>query len=165
MKLWVNGNTRNTSYCHLFTGSFFLKILLGVVALENYLGNNIKFRRTQLGMTLDDVSEKAIRKNGKRVTRPYINSMENGLRNVSLGVIDAIAMALNTTPAHLVAPGLPIEWIADIPDNIREALAKGKNIPVLEVTAETLNEGEFSEQDIQAVFVMLRDLLDRRKQS
>lgn len=61
------------------------------------IGKRIKSLRTKKGMTIDDLASK-LRKNRTTVYR-----YENGdIENLPLGILNPLAEALDTTPAHLM---------------------------------------------------------------
>lgn len=61
------------------------------------IGKRIKFLRTQRGMTIDELAEKL----GKNRTTIY--RYENGdIENLPLDILNPLAEALDTTPAHLM---------------------------------------------------------------
>ena len=61
------------------------------------IGRRIKAIRTQQGLSIDDLA----RKLGKNRTTVY--RYENGdIENLPLNILDSLADALNTTPAHLM---------------------------------------------------------------
>lgn len=61
------------------------------------IGCRIKSLRTRLGLSIDELADK-LDKNRTTVYR-----YENGdIENLPLGILDSLADALNTTPAHLM---------------------------------------------------------------
>lgn len=61
------------------------------------IGQRIKSMRKQQGLSIDDLAYKL----GKNRTTVY--RYENGdIENLPLGILDSLANALNTTPAHLM---------------------------------------------------------------
>lgn len=61
------------------------------------IGKRIKMLRTKRGMTIDDLATKL----GKNRTTVY--RYENGdIENLPLGILNPLAEALDTTPAHLM---------------------------------------------------------------
>lgn len=61
------------------------------------IGQRIKYIRKEQGLSIDDLAEKL----GKNRTTVY--RYENGdIENLPLGILDSLAEALNTTPAHLM---------------------------------------------------------------
>jgi transcriptional regulator with XRE-family HTH domain len=60
------------------------------------LGNNIRQRRTQLGLSQEQLAEKA------NLHRTYIGAVERGERNISLDNILAIAQALGISGSELL---------------------------------------------------------------
>lgn len=77
------------------------------------IGQRILLRRTQLGMTLDDIA------NEIGVARSTIQRYEKGtIQKIKLPVIDAIARALNVNPAWLCGKTDNTEITCSIPDNI-----------------------------------------------
>lgn len=64
------------------------------------IGKRIKFLRTKRGMSIDDLANKL----GKNRTTVY--RYENGdIENLPLGILNPLAEALDTTPAHLMGWG------------------------------------------------------------
>lgn len=64
------------------------------------IGKRIKFLRTQRGMSIDELATKL----GKNRTTVY--RYENGdIENLPLDILNPLAEALNTTPAHLMGWG------------------------------------------------------------
>jgi transcriptional regulator with XRE-family HTH domain len=62
-------------------------------------GEQIKTRRRELGLTLQEVSEKS----GLRLTRSAISSIENGRQQVTLNQFFRLADALSLVPEVLVS--------------------------------------------------------------
>lgn len=61
------------------------------------IGQRIKSMRVQQGLSIDDLAHRL----GKNRTTIY--RYENGdIENLPLGILDSLAEALNTTPAHLM---------------------------------------------------------------
>ena len=55
----------------------------------------MKFRREELGLTQEDLAEKA------RIHRTYLSDVERGTRNLSLINIERLALALSITLPEL----------------------------------------------------------------
>jgi len=64
--------------------------------LERF-GTAVKFRREELGLTQEDLAEKA------GIHRTYLSDIERGTRNLSLINIEKLAVALSTTMSDLFA--------------------------------------------------------------
>lgn len=79
------------------------------------IGNRIKNRREELGLSQDELAQKLGYK-----SRSSINKIESGERNLTQSKIKAIADALNTTPGYIMGWSegnvnlLPPEEAADI---------------------------------------------------
>ncbi len=63
--------------------------------LERF-GTAVKFRREELGITQEDLAERA------QLHRTYISDIERGARNVSLINVDKLARSLDLTLAGLM---------------------------------------------------------------
>ncbi|SIL50135.1 putative transcriptional regulator [Mycobacteroides abscessus subsp. abscessus] len=59
------------------------------------LGMRIKARREKLGLSQSDLGELS------GTHRTYVNQLENGRKNVTVGTLARIASALRTTPSAL----------------------------------------------------------------
>ena len=64
--------------------------------LERF-GTAVKFRREELGLTQEDLAEKA------GIHRTYLSDIERGTRNLSLINIEKLAAALSTTMSDIFA--------------------------------------------------------------
>lgn len=96
------------------------------------IGNRIKSRRIELGLSVDDVAAK-IGRNKATVYR-----YEKGdIQNVSSQVLEPLAKALNTTPAYLL--GIPRSEQTNLNDeDINLNITEGVPIPILgEIAAGT----------------------------
>ena len=60
------------------------------------VGNNIRTCRTNAGMTLEELAEKA------EMSWPYISEVERGRENISLDKLARLAQALNVRLSKLV---------------------------------------------------------------
>ncbi len=60
------------------------------------VGNNIRTCRTNAGMTLEELAEKA------EMSWPYISEVERGRENISLDKLAQLAKALNVRLSKLV---------------------------------------------------------------
>jgi transcriptional regulator with XRE-family HTH domain len=60
-------------------------------------GTAVKFRREELGLTQEDLAEKA------GIHRTYLSDVERGTRNLSLVNIERLASALAVTMSELFA--------------------------------------------------------------
>lgn len=65
-------------------------------AIQKRLGENIKQRREEAGLTQAVLAERA------GIHRTFLNQVENGRKGVTIGVLVRLAMALDATPAVLV---------------------------------------------------------------
>jgi transcriptional regulator with XRE-family HTH domain len=63
--------------------------------IRERFGYAVKLRREQLGLTQEDLAEKA------GVHRTYLSDIERGTRNVSLVNIERIAAGLSVAPSEL----------------------------------------------------------------
>jgi len=64
-------------------------------AVLERLGAKIKARREKLGLAQGVLAERA------NIHRTYVNQVENGRRNITVGLLARISAALGTTPAAL----------------------------------------------------------------
>lgn len=88
------------------------------------IGQRIKLLRTKRGMSIDDLAEKL----GKNRTTIY--RYENGdIENLPLGILNPLAEALDTTPAHLMG------W--EQKEMISTKISDGKNEAVYSSVNET----------------------------
>lgn len=60
------------------------------------VGNNIRTSRTDAGLTLEQLAEKA------ELSWPYLSEVERGRKNISLDKLAGLARALNVTLSRLV---------------------------------------------------------------
>ena len=60
------------------------------------VGNNLRTCRTNAGLTLEELAEKA------EMSWPYISEVERGRENISLDKLARLARALNVTLSKLV---------------------------------------------------------------
>ena len=65
--------------------------------IRERFGTAVKFRREELGLTQEDLAEKA------RMHRTYLSDVERGTRNLSLVNIERLALALLITLPELFA--------------------------------------------------------------
>jgi len=65
--------------------------------LKDIVGNNIKKYRKLLGISQEELAERA------KLHRTYIGGIERGERNITLDSLQTIANALNITPVELIA--------------------------------------------------------------
>ena len=63
--------------------------------IRERFGTAVKFRREELGLTQEDLAEKA------RIHRTYLSDVERGTRNLSLINIERLALALSITLPEL----------------------------------------------------------------
>lgn len=63
--------------------------------IKEKVGKRIKYLRNQLGMSQEELSDKA------DIDRTYITSVENGKRNISIVNIEKIANALGVSLSKL----------------------------------------------------------------
>lgn len=103
------------------------------------IGNNIKRRRIELGLSVDELAKK-IDKNRATVYR-YEN---NDIENLPITILGPLARALDTTPADLMG------W-----DVLREKgiqpLLKGRKIPILGTIC--AGDGIFCEENYEGYFI------------
>lgn len=121
------------------------------------IGKNIKTRRTDLGLTLEEVAKIV------GVSRQTIQRYESGvIASIPFDRIEKLAQALNTTPAFVmfgnrvapphkkgtripvlgrVAAGIPIEAIEDVEDweEIPESMAKNGEYFALRIKGESMS--------------------------
>ena len=64
--------------------------------LRDIVGNNIKKYRKKLGISQEELAERA------RLHRTYIGGIERGERNITLDSLQTIADALNIAPVELI---------------------------------------------------------------
>ena len=60
-------------------------------------GDSVRRRRTELGLTQEDLAERAV------LHRTYVGGIERGERNISLLNLLLIARALETEPGNLLS--------------------------------------------------------------
>ena len=63
--------------------------------IRERFGTAVKFRREEMGLTPEDLAEKA------RIHRTYLSDVERGTRNLSLVNIERLAVALAMTLPEL----------------------------------------------------------------
>lgn len=63
--------------------------------IRERFGTAVKFRREEMGLTQEDLAEKA------RIHRTYLSDVERGTRNLSLVNIERLAVALAMTLPEL----------------------------------------------------------------
>ncbi len=63
--------------------------------IRERFGTAVKFRREELGLTQEDLAEKA------RIHRTYLSDVERGTRNLSLVNIERLAIALSVSLTEL----------------------------------------------------------------
>lgn len=61
------------------------------------VGENIKYYRTRLGMTQEELAERA------GINRSYLAGLERGRRNTTLKTVEALAKALGVSTSELVS--------------------------------------------------------------
>jgi len=64
--------------------------------LSTIVGNNIKKYRKKLGISQEELADKA------GLHRTYIGGIERGERNITLDSLQVIAVALNIAPVELI---------------------------------------------------------------
>ena len=69
----------------------------GRADIRERFGSAVKARREALGLTQEDLAEKA------RIHRTYLSDVERGTRNLALVTIERLAAALATSMAELFA--------------------------------------------------------------
>ena len=65
--------------------------------VQERFGTAVKFRREELGLTQEDLADKA------GIHRTYLSDVERGTRNLSLVNIERLAAALSMTMSDLFA--------------------------------------------------------------
>jgi len=65
--------------------------------LARVFGENVRRRRTELGMTQADLAQRA------RMPRPDISDIERGKRQANMATIAKIAEGLTVPPSHLLS--------------------------------------------------------------
>ena len=60
------------------------------------LGRNIKYYRSKLGMTQEELAQKA------DINRSYLAGLERGRRNTTIKTLEALAKALDVSPMDLL---------------------------------------------------------------
>lgn len=68
----------------------------GSASVRRTFGKKVRALRLERGLTQEGLAELA------SLHRNYVGSVERGERNVSLDNINALAVALEVTPAHLL---------------------------------------------------------------
>ena len=74
----------------------FAGLMAHAVKHREIVGNNLRACRTNAGMTLEKLAEKA------EMSWPYLSEIERGRENISLDKLAALARALNVTLSKLV---------------------------------------------------------------
>ena len=117
------------------------------------IGQRIKTMRTQQGLSIDDLACRL----GKNRTTVY--RYENGdIENLPLGILDSLAEALNTTPAHLMG------WESS---NVKEEIDYGDaDKAILKYTDKWIGEfgtGIFNDDELEKIIQYARFLLSIRE--
>ena len=117
------------------------------------IGQRIKTMRKQQGLSIDDLAYRL----GKNRTTIY--RYENGdIENLPLGILDSLANALNTTPAHLMGWDNVENNTSEIrmPDSPEDSIYMTKWID--EFGINTFNEEEYKKVVEYARFLLsMRD--------
>lgn len=66
--------------------------------LRQIFGRNVRLARQEQGLTIETLSDAA------GLSYSYVGELERGRRNPTLGVVEALAMALNISPHLLLRP-------------------------------------------------------------
>ena len=74
----------------------FAGLMAHAVKHREIVGNNLRACRTNAGMTLEKLAEKA------EMSWPYLSEIERGRENISLDKLARLAHALNVTLSKLV---------------------------------------------------------------
>lgn len=82
------------------------------MGINEFVGNRIKDRRLELGLTLDELASKVGYSDKSTLSR-----VENGKTDMPLKKLDKIAQVLDVTPAYLIG-----FTEADIPDGLNKEL-------------------------------------------
>ena len=117
------------------------------------IGQRIRSMRTQQGLSIDDLAYRL----GKNRTTVY--RYENGdIENLPLGILDSLAEALNTTPAHLMG----WESSSTKEENIYNEVDKA----ILKYTDRWIGEfgtGIFNDDELEKIIQYARFLLSLRE--
>ena len=68
------------------------------MSIQERLGQNLREERLQRGLSQEALAELS------GLHRTYVSGVERGLRNVTVGVLEAIATALEVDPVELLRP-------------------------------------------------------------
>ena len=116
------------------------------------IGQRIKAIRTEQGITIDDLAHRL----GKNRTTIY--RYESGdIENLPLGILDCLANALNTTPAHLL--GWTNTNIDTVNENVDHMDSKLKH---LEIWCNEFRDEVFSDEEYRKIFEYTRFLISIR---
>lgn len=126
------------------------------------IGKRIKFLRTQQGMSIDELATKL----GKNRTTVY--RYENGdIENLPLDILNPLAEALNTTPAHLIG-WAPEEMLSTrISDGNEESIYLSLNesyVKHVEMWHKEFGMDPFTEEEHEKLMEYGRFLLSQREQ-
>lgn len=126
------------------------------------IGKRIKFLRTQQGMSIDELATKL----GKNRTTVY--RYENGdIENLPLDILNPLAEALNTTPAHLIGWAPEKMLSTRISDGNEESIYLSLNesyVKHVEMWHKEFGMDPFTEEEHEKLMEYGRFLLSQRKQ-
>lgn len=113
------------------------------------VGQKIRYVRELRGFSLTDLHNKT------GLSLSYLSDAENNKSSLSLKSLDKIASALNTTPSYLIDKrNATLDELAtlnnvEIPDEIKEYVAKQKSLPFVSLIKEVDEDGIFSLEFLQ----------------
>lgn len=125
------------------------------------IGKRIKFLRTQQGMTIDELAAKL----GKNRTTVY--RYENGdIENLPLDILNPLAEALDTTPAHLMGWASEEMSSTRISDGNEESIYLSVNksyVKHVEMWHEYFGMDPFTDEEHEKLMEYGKFLLSQRK--
>ncbi|GAA0969915.1 hypothetical protein GCM10009555_017900 [Acrocarpospora macrocephala] len=109
-------------------------------AIQAILGRNVLALRTALGLTQAGLTALGLTQAGLTaqvgLTRSSIANLETGRQNITVATLEALAAALATTPAVLLAaPGTLIEAAAEAGDEVQVRLIESARQATRELDA------------------------------
>ena len=116
----------------------------------DHFGNRVRTRRLELGITQEELAQRL-----GYSSRSAVNKIERNVNDVPQSRVDALARALETTPAYLM--GWAEKWIQGL-----EPLPDKKRIPLLGtiacgepiLAAENIEEEVFAPESLNADFAL-----------